>query len=207
MAKILIGATIEELAEEIDGFFMRTDKVWKTMDRVTGRLRDEGIPYAILGGMSLALHGYVRVTADVDVLTTRDGLDMVHQRLVGRGYALSFPGARKRLRDTTTGVSIDFITAGEYPGDGKPKAVQFPDPSDSIERDGYNVLSLPRVIESKIVTGTTVPHRQLRDLADVQAIIGELQLPRSFVEQLDPTVRGEFERLWQLAQQHDPEFD
>ena len=74
MAKILIGATVEELAEEIDGFFMRTDKVWKTMDRVTARLRDEGIPYAILGGMSLALHGYVRVTADVDVLTTRDGL-------------------------------------------------------------------------------------------------------------------------------------
>jgi hypothetical protein len=207
MAKILIGATAEELSEEIDGFFMRTDKVWQTMDRVAARLREEGIPYAILGGMSLALHGYVRVTADVDVLITRDGLEMVHQRLVGLGYALSFPGARKRIRDTTTGVSIDFITSGEYPGDGKPKAVQFPDPSDSIERLGYTVLSLPRVIESKIVTGMTVEKRQLRDLADVQELISELKLPRSFAEQLDPTVRSEFDRLWRLAQIHDPDFD
>jgi hypothetical protein len=207
MAKILIGATAEELSEEIDGFFMRTDKVWQTMDRLAARLRDEGIPYAILGGMSLALHGYIRVTADVDILTTRHGLEMIHQRLVGRGYALKFAGARKRIRDTTTGVSIDLITTGEYPGDGKPKAVQFPDPSDSVERLGFNVLSLPRVIEGKIVSGMTVEQRQLRDLADVQELISELKLARSFAEKLDPTVRSEFDRLWMLAQKHDPEFD
>jgi Uncharacterised nucleotidyltransferase len=207
VGKVLIGATAEQLEEEIDGFFMRTDKVWRTMDRLTTRLRQEGIPHAVLGGMSLALHGYARVTADVDILTTRDGLDMVHQRLVGLGYVLPFPGARKRLRDATTGVSIDFITSGEYPGDGKPKAIQFPDPSDSVERLGYSVLSLPRIIESKIVTGLTVPHRQLRDLADVQALITELHLPRTFAEQLHPTVRDEFDRLWRLAQVHDPEFD
>jgi hypothetical protein len=207
VAKVLIGATGEELAEEIDGFFMRTDKVWQTMDRISTRLREEGIPYAILGGMSLALHGYVRVTADVDVLTTRDGLEKIHERLLGLGYVASFPGARKRLRDTATGVSIDFITTGEYPGDGKPKPVQFPDPSDSVDRLGYNVLSLPRIIESKIITGTTVESRQLRDLADVQAVITELHLPRTFAEQLHPTVRDEFDRLWRLAQVRDPNFE
>lgn len=207
MAKILIGATAEELAEEIDGFFMRTDKVWQTMDRINKRLREEDIPYALLGGMSLALHGYVRVTADVDVLTTRNGLEKIHERLLGRGYVQSFPGARKRLRDTTTGVSIDFVTTGEYPGDGKPTPVQFPDPSDSIERLGYNVLSLPRIVESKIITGTTVESRQLRDLADVQGVITELHLPRTFAEQLHPSVRDEFDRLWRLAQVHDPNFD
>ena len=31
MAKILVGATAEELAEEIDGFFMGTDRVWETL--------------------------------------------------------------------------------------------------------------------------------------------------------------------------------
>jgi hypothetical protein len=207
VAKILIDVTAEELAEEIDGFFMRKDKVWQTMERFTARLRDEAIPHAVLGGMSLALHGFVRVTADVDVLTTRDGLELIHQRLVGRGYALAFPGARKRLRDTTTGVLIDIITAGEYPGDGKPKAVRFPDPSDSVERLGFTVLSLPRIIESKIVTGTTVEHRQLRDLADVQQLIEAVQLPRDFAEQLDESVRAEYDRLWLLAQQRDPDFD
>jgi hypothetical protein len=160
-----------------------------------------------MGGMAIGLHGFLRVTNDVDLLTTNEGLDRIHERIVGRGFVPAFPGARKRLRDTATEVKVDIITSGEYPGDGKPKAVKFPDPSDSVELDGYTVLSLPRLIESKIVSGTTVDYRQLRDLADVQELISELKLPRSFAEQLDPTVRSEFDRLWILAQKHDPDFD
>lgn len=186
---------------------MKKDDVHLTMRRITDRLRDENIPHAIIGGMAIALHGYSRVTNDVDLLTTKEGLVRIHECVVGRGFVPAFQGARKRLRDTETGVMIDIITTGEYPGDGKPKAVQFPDPSDSVDLGGYQVLSLPRIVESKIVTGTTVDYRQLRDLADVQAIIAELQLPRSFGEKIDPTVRGEFDRLWELAQKKNPDFD
>jgi hypothetical protein len=53
----------------------------------------------------------------------------------------------------------------------------------------------------------TVDYRQLQDLGDVQALIRELRLPRSFAEQIDPTVRGEFDRLWLLAQKRNPEYD
>jgi len=186
---------------------MKKDDVHLTMRRVTDRLREERIPYAVLGGMAIALHGYLRATNDVDLLTTKDGLEKIHALLVGRGFVPAFNGARKRLRDTQTGVFVDIITSGEYPGDGKPKAVRFPDPSDSVNFDGINVLSLPRLIEGKIVTGTTVDYRQLQDLGDVQALIRELELPRSFAEQIDPTVRGEFDRLWLLAQKRDPEYD
>jgi hypothetical protein len=76
-----------------------------------------------------------------------------------------------------------------------------------VERDGYRVLSLPRIIETKIITGTTVDYRQLQDLGDVQAIIRELALPKSFRENLDPSVQAEFDRLWDLAQKRDPRFD
>jgi hypothetical protein len=207
MGRLVVGRSSDEILQLASDFFMKKDDVHLTMRRVTDCLREEKIPYAILGGMAIGLHGFLRVTKDVDLLTTKEGLNRIHDRLVGRGFALAFPGARKRLRDTATGVLIDIITTGEYPGDGKPKAVQFPDPSDSVELDGYTVLSLPRLIEGKIVTGTTVDYRQLQDLSDVQAIIRELHLPLAFAEKLDPTVRGEFERLWQLAQKRDPDFD
>jgi hypothetical protein len=174
------------------------------MRRVTNRLRAANIPHAITGGMAMCLHGYVRVTGDIDLLTTKEGLDRIHAQLSDLGLTPAFPGARKRLRDTASDVPVDITTSS---GHDNPRSLMFPDPSDSVELDGYTVLSLPRLIESKIVSGTTVDYRQLQDLGDVQAIIRELQLPRSFAEKLDPTVRSEFDRLWMLAQKHDPEFD
>jgi hypothetical protein len=207
MGRLVVGRSSDEILQIAADFFMKQDDVHITMSRVATKLREEHIPYAIIGGMAIGLHGFLRVTKDLDILTTREGLDRIHERLVGRGFVLAFPGARKRLRDTETGVLVDIITTGEYPGDGKPKAVRYPDPSDSVDRDGYSVISLPRLVESKIVTGTTIDYRQLQDLGDVQAIIRELRLPRSFAEQLDSTVRSEFDRLWELAQKRDPSLD
>ena len=44
----------------------------------------------------------------------------------------------------------------------------------------------------------TAAHR-VRDLADVQDLIKVLNLPKSFREQLDASVREEFDRWWDLA--------
>lgn len=185
-------------------FFMKRDIVNETLERITGRLETAGIPYAIIGGMALPAHGVMRFTEDVDVLTTREGLEAIHAQLVGRGYVPAFPGARKALRDTTTGVKVEFITTGEYPGDGKPKPVVFPDPREaSVELEGYRVIVLSKLIELKLASGLNAVHR-LRDLADVQDLIRALKLPRELGEQLDPSVRGEFWRMWDAAQTPDP---
>jgi len=185
-------------------FFMKKDDVHATLRRVTQRLADERIPYAVIGGMALPAHGFSRFTEDVDILTTREGLETIHQRLVGRGYVPAFQAARKALRDTTTGVKVEFITTGEYPGDGKPKPVSFPDPRDaSVEIEGYNVIALPALIELKLASGLTAAHR-LRDLADVQDLIRVLKLPRELGSQLDASVRDEYLRLWDVAQTPDP---
>lgn len=205
MAKILVGATREELAEEIDGFFMRTDRVWQTMERVTQRLRDAGIPHAVIGGMSLSLHGFARPTGDVDLLTTREGLDQIHQKLVGLGYVPAYQGARKALKDTTTGVKVEFITEGEYPGDGRPKPVRFPDPREvMVERLGINVIAIEKLIELKLASGMSAEHRKLNDHGDVQRLIAALSLPRDLAEKLDPSVRSEYDHLWTLAHVRDP---
>jgi hypothetical protein len=179
-----------------DEFFMKRSEVHDTVSRITRRLEEENIDYAIIGGMAMNAHGFERVTNDVDVLTTTEGLNAIHERLVGRGYVPTFPGSRKRLRDTQTNVTVDLITTGEYPGDGKPKAVRFPDPRDnSVERDGYRVITLPKLIELKLVSGLTGVNR-LKDLGDVQELIKVLNLPRELGQQLDESVRDEYYKYW-----------
>ena len=192
---------VDEILRESEAFFMQEGKVHLTLKRLAQALEEESIPYAIVGGMALNLLGFTRETVDVDVLLTPEGLERFHERLVGRGYAPAFAGASKSFRDVQTHVKVEMLTSGEYPGDGKPKPVAFPDPAvASIERDGYRVIALEKLIELKLASGMTAPHR-LRDLADAQDLISVLDLPLDLGEQLDASVRGEYRRLWQAVQQ------
>jgi hypothetical protein len=193
--------SFRDTLREGSDFFMKRGRIYDTLNRITRRLRAEDISYAVIGAMALAAHGFRRFTEDVDLLTTPRGLDSIHQRLVGRGYARD---AMKKLRDTETGVSVKFFTSGEYPGDGKPKPVRFPDPREaSIECEGYSVITLPKLVELKVASGST-PGR-LKDLADVQELIKVVKLPRDLGEQLDPSVRAEYYRMWDAAQNgYDP---
>lgn len=180
---------------EAGQFFVRDDPVHRTLRSIQHRLAELEIPYAIVGGMALVAHGYDRTTVDVDVLVTEQGLAALHKSLEGRGYVPPFAGSRN-LRDADTGVRIEFIVTGQYPGDGKPKPVAFPDPGAvSIEIDGIRYLNLPTLVELKLASGMTNPGR-LKDLADVQELIRCLRLPADFAEKLNPFVREQYAGLW-----------
>jgi hypothetical protein len=99
------------------------------------------------------------------------------------------------VRDTESRVRIEFLVSGEFPGDGKPKAVGFPDPAIALVIEGIRVLPLPRVVELKLASGMTAPDR-LRDLADVQELIKARHLDEAFGDQLDPSVRERYRELW-----------
>ena len=167
-------------------------------------LDEEGIPYAICGAMALNAYGYERVTKDVDVLLSPEGLAAFKGRYLGRGYVDKFPGSRG-MRDTENNVDIDVLLAGDYPGDGKPKPVAFPEPSAVAVREGtVALLPLATLIELKLASGMTAPHR-LRDLADVLELIRVRALPADFAVRLDPYVRAKFDELWRAAQFRDSE--
>jgi hypothetical protein len=102
---------------------------------------------------------------------------------------LALAGSKKSFRSSSTGVRIDVLLTGEYPGDGKPKAVAFPYPEKaSFESDGINFLKLENLIELKLASGISAQHR-IRDLADIQDLIREAKLPLELVENLDEIVR------------------
>jgi hypothetical protein len=192
----------DEILREVDEFFMKAGPVHDTLRKLAERLSKEKIEYAVIGGMALALHGFVRPTQDIDLLMTAEGLDRFHEQMVGRGYIPAFPGARKHFRDGETGVPIEIITTGEYPGDGKPKPVAFPDPSEaSIEVGQYRVAGIEKLIEMKLASAISAEHRRLRDMADVQQLIETLDLPLELSQGLDSSVRSDYERLWRLAQE------
>ena len=179
--------------------FEEDSAVFKALHNIAARLKELGIPYAVVGGMALFRHGLRRFTEDVDLLVTRSDLKLIHEKLIGLGYLPPFPKS-KNLRDTQTGVKIDFLTTGDYPGDDKPKPVSFPDPRQvSIEDDGISYINLPKLIELKLASGMTNPGR-LKDLADVLELIRILALPIEFSSQLDPFVQDKFKELWKDIQ-------
>src|SRR5439155_18707870 len=109
--------------------FERESAVHKSLEKIVRRLEHLSIPYAVVGAMAMFFHGFERFTTDVDILVTKEGLKQLHDRLEGLGYVRPFAGS-KHLRDTEFGVRIKFLTTGDYPGDGKPKPMAFPDPAD-----------------------------------------------------------------------------
>src|SRR5262249_46348834 len=118
--------------------------------------------------------------------------------LDGRGWVRPF-STSKNLRDAQTGVKIEFLISGGFPGDGKPKPVAFPSPQDVVEeKDGIKYVNLPSFIELKLASGLSGQNRE-KDLVDVSELISILQLSESFVNQLNPFVREQFLTLWRKA--------
>jgi len=193
--------SVSETYEEGLRYFMGSGSVNKTLERLASDLKNHNIDYVVIGAVALLAHGYPRFTEDIDLVMTSEGLEKFHSELVGLGYTPAFPGARKRLRSAAEGVSIEVMTTGEYPGDGKPKPVSMPNPAAAaIEIEGIKFVTLEKLVELKLASGMTAPDR-LKDLADVQELIKVRQLQPEFAERLDPYVRERFLELYDTVKQ------
>lgn len=200
-----VDERVDALLAEAEAYFMGEGGVHGAAAAIAKRLAEAGIDYAIAGAIALGEHGFKRLTVDVDILVRRDGLDRFKAEWLGRGYVDIRPGG-KAVRDTVNNVKIDFLLAGDFPGDGKPKPVAFPDPREAaVLGEKYRIVSLPRLVEMKLASGMTAPHR-LQDLADVLRLIRAADLPRDFGARMDPYVREKFEELWVASRHPDDDY-
>jgi hypothetical protein len=196
----------ERALENAERFFLKEGNVHRAALALADRLNKVNVPYAIAGAMALGAHGYERMTTDVGLLLTREGLDRFKAANLGRGYLEKFAGS-KGLRDTENGVAIDVILTGDFPGDGLPKPVSFPDPADpaaTVQGERFRILALPKLVELKLASGMTAAHR-LKDLADVLELIRAAGLKAELADELDPSVREKYRELWQAAQAEERE--
>ncbi len=176
--------------------FEGKNAVHETLQRITKRLNDLKIPYAVVGGMAMFAHGYRRFTEDVDLLVSRESMDRIIEELEGLGYVQP-SGTSTKLRDTQSKVKIEFLITGGFPGDGKPKPVAFPNPEDvSVDIDGIRYIGLPVLVELKLASGISAGIKRQKDITDVIELIQILQLPRALADSLNPYVRNKYLELW-----------
>jgi hypothetical protein len=183
-------------------FWCGCGKIHNMLRHVGSILDFVGIPYAVFGRAAAFAHGFEQYNLDTDlIVVTEEGLQKMQRVLPFRGFTII---SERRFRDSLTDLEFKIIRSGRLAGPA-PCPIRFPDPSASVMINGYRVVDLPRFIDLKLAMGLW--ETRMRDLADVLQLIQHAKLPREVVNDLHPYVRDEYERLWQLAQMHDPFFD
>lgn len=172
--------------KEIDLFFQKRDPVHATMNGLAVCLEHAGIAYALMGGMAVNAHKYVRTTADVDFLLTPEGFADFKRLFVPKHYE-KLREAPRKFRDRRTNVKVEILLTGLYPGSGKPGPVAFPDPANVAETiDGRAVIDLHTLVQLKLAA------RRHRDFADVVELIRFNRLNEAYVKRLHPSVRRDY---------------
>jgi len=199
-------ADFEKALRTMDDFAAGEASVQKAARKIARALDELGIPYTVAGGLAVAANGLERQTVGVDLILTKEGLAAFKERWLGRGWVERSQGSNG-LRDTENGLKIDSLTTDGKPGDGRSCPFTFPHPETVGERfggiwSGMRMLDLRTLIELKIASWMTAPHRP-RDMDDVIRLIKIHSLPRAYSAGLHEYVRGEFDRLWELAQVKD----
>jgi hypothetical protein len=136
----------------------------------------------------------------VDILIRIEDLKRFKSEYIGRGWVDKFEGS-KNFKDAVTSVNVDTLIVGGFPGDGLPKPVAFPPPEtvSFLDAEGIPFLRLQTLLELKLASGMTAPHRP-RDFDDVIQLIRVNRLPIEYAEQLHPYVVEKFRELWNAAQ-------
>ena len=137
---------------------MGASPIHRAVERIARALKELDIPFAVAGALAANSHGHVRTTEDVALLLTREGLKEFKQHHLGKGWVDQFPGS-KGMRDTQHNVKIDVLLTGDYPGDGKPKPVAFPEPehASELDKNGIPILTLASLLTLKLASGMTAP--------------------------------------------------
>jgi len=180
-------------------FFEKTGPVWETLRNLDRRLRDAGLDYVVIGGLALNAYRYPRQTIDVDVVVTADAFSRFMDEFSGKAYRRD-PRLPRRVRDSQTDVTIDFLIAGEIAGLAtRNRSVRFPDPSEATVQSDIRTVPLARLIELKLVTW------RFKDWGDVVELIRRNKLSESFADQLDPVVRTPYRECFDQA--NDPKYE
>jgi predicted nucleotidyltransferase len=147
--------------------------------RMLGRLNDAAIPYVVVGGIAVIVHGYVRPTEDLDVLVPDEPAigealrallaDWGGTRLDGSPLPEALFDGEHNVRALTPDGIIDFIPAGPPPLD----FASVHETARSIEIEGVRtrVCDLGHLAAFKRLAGRLLDRA---DLAELEAAHGRL---------------------------------
>jgi len=162
------------------------DPAHQSLRRLIKQLEKAKIHHAVMGGMAVYAHGHRRLTDDVDILLTREGLEAFRREFVPKYYE-PVPKRSRRYTDKANGVTIDLLVTGLFPGLGKPGPIAFPDPEAVRQQIGkIQYIDQVNLIQLKLAA------RRHQDFADVVSLISIHNLDESYLDRLHPSVRQDF---------------
>lgn len=167
--------------------------LWETAKVCREVLGKAHVPFAIVGGVAVCLHGYRRNTVDLDLLVRSEDEPSIRQALLDVKFTWN---AEQSEFLSSTGVPVQFLIAGERAGSGS--EVLLPDPSNAqvvAELEGLPVIQLAKLIECKLACGEGNIRRTHRDFADVVELIAANRLDKSYVRFLHKSLRKLFKEL------------
>ena len=169
------------------------ESLWDAAGQCHANLDRAAIPHAIIGAVAVCLHGYQRNTVGVDLLVGSSAESAVRATLEAAGFQRSQEKAEFR---SPTGIPVQFLIASDRAGAGS--EVRLPDPADKsaiVYLEGLPVVSLAKLIESKIACGEGNLRRTHKDFADVVELIAKHDLRQSFARHLHKSLRKTFRQL------------
>jgi hypothetical protein len=169
------------------------DTLWDAAVASHELLASKNLPHAIVGDLAVCLHGYQRNTVDVDLLIRSDDANTVRESLSAAGW--QWDAANKQFV-ASSGVILQLLLSCERAGSGSEACL--PDPADEksvTELEGLPVLTLARLIETKISCGQNNARRMHKDFADVVELIAAHDLNSSFARELHKSLQPIFRQL------------
>jgi len=134
----------------------------KLIDDLARLCADAGVRPIVIGGLAVNHHGYMRVTADVDILVARGEVVALYRRL------RSEPGWKRYsegFKNTVLDIGLDVCVEGERTA---PRSTEeFPDPSalTVVDVGPLPVPALGELLALKVMSG------RARDDADVVELL------------------------------------
>lgn len=169
------------------------ETLWEVAQYCHCLLDEAAIPHAIVGGVAVCLHGYPRNTVDVDLLVRSEDGKRLRDVLEQGGFEWF---AREAEFRSEAGIPVQLLLAGERAGKGSEVRLPDPDSSKSVTiKEGLPVLSLARLIETKLACGEGSVRRTHKDFADVVELIVANRLGAGFARFLHKSVRRTFREL------------
>lgn len=169
------------------------ETLWEAAARAHEILAGAGLAHALVGGVAVCLHGYQRNTVDVDLLVRRDEALRARAALESDGWVWNNEQAELR---SPAGVVLQFLLDADKAG--RDAEVRLPDPGDAsavTQLEGLPVLTLARLIESKLACGQGDLRRTHKDFADVVELIAVHELDGSFARHVHKSVRQAYREL------------
>ena len=144
------------------------------------------IPHYVCGGFAVQEHGYPRLTVDVDLIVP--DVDFAREKLSMNGFK-SKPGSKMTVTDRETNVDVDLLPGGARLDPGP---LTLPVPADVSDKP--QILTLEKLISSKLSTYMGRGIERAQDYADVVKLIQANRLPREY--DVAPKVRDLYGDIW-----------